>query len=366
MEIFKEKLDKILSGVDYVTNTLQKKRIIETNEPIVVFGVGHAGVACYDMLIDWGCRCEIVFCDNYKSGTKKGTRIISFNELVTNLYYFHSIIIIAIGTKGSSEVYKQLIDNKITEERIILRDFICDKVDVNYIKANEENLKKIYEKLGDDLSREVFWKKVESALYCKINMNSVYKSGEVQYFDKLFEFNGKEVFIDCGSYIGDTALEFIKRTRNLYSHIFAFEPEVENCKSIQKNLSSYEDITIINKGLWDQEAKLRFNSGGGAASSISSNGEIEIEVTYIDSLLKTAYIPTIIKMDIEGSEIRAICGAAETIRVHKPKLAICIYHKPTDIIEIPMLINQLNPDYKYYLRHYESGFSWAETVLYAI
>ena len=54
----------------------------------------------------------------------------------------------------------------------------------------------------------------------------------------------------------------------------------------------------------------------------------------------------------------------EQIRNRKPKLAICVYHKAGDILEIPTFILQLRPDYQLYLRHY--SFEQSETVLYAI
>lgn len=52
-------------------------------------------------------------------------------------------------------------------------------------------------------------------------------------------------------------------------------------------------------------------------------------------------------------------------RSRKPKLAICVYHKPEDIITISKLILDFNPAYKLYLRHY-SYLDFAESVLYAI
>jgi hypothetical protein len=73
---------------------------------------------------------------------------------------------------------------------------------------------------------------------------------------------------------------------------------------------------------------------------------------------------TFIKMDIEGSEYNALIGAADTIKKYKPKLAISIYHKPEDIIEILKLLLNMNQDYKFWIRHY--SMAWFDTVLYAV
>ena len=74
--------------------------------------------------------------------------------------------------------------------------------------------------------------------------------------------------------------------------------------------------------------------------------------------------PTFIKMDIEGSELRALKGAEQSIHKYRPKLAISIYHRPEDIFTLPDLLLSYHPDYKFYLRHYSLGYF--DTVLYAI
>ena len=91
--------------------------------------------------------------------------------------------------------------------------------------------------------------------------------------------------------------------------------------------------------------------------------EIFIDVDSIDNVL-AGRSATDIKMDIEGSELRAIEGAKNTIRHYKPKLAIFVYHKPEDIFEIPLKILELDSGYKLYLRHY--SYVDTETVLYAV
>lgn len=72
--------------------------------------------------------------------------------------------------------------------------------------------------------------------------------------------------------------------------------------------------------------------------------------------------PTFIKMDIEGAEVGALKGAAEAIKRLKPKLAICLYHKLTDMWEVPLLIKSMVPEYKLYCRKHHIR---NEFVLYA-
>ena len=71
-----------------------------------------------------------------------------------------------------------------------------------------------------------------------------------------------------------------------------------------------------------------------------------------------------IKMDIEGSELEALKGSKKVIQRDKPRLAICIYHKPEDMTEIPLYIKELVPEYKLYIRHHSNAGT--ETVLYAV
>lgn len=69
-------------------------------------------------------------------------------------------------------------------------------------------------------------------------------------------------------------------------------------------------------------------------------------------------------MDIEGAELKALEGAKKTIQKYKPTLAVCVYHRNEDILEIPQYIKSLVSEYKFFLRHHNYGGT--ETVLYAV
>ena len=73
---------------------------------------------------------------------------------------------------------------------------------------------------------------------------------------------------------------------------------------------------------------------------------------------------TYIKMNIEGAEIDALRGAAQTIRRWRPKLAVAAYHRPADLWQVPALIREIHPGYRLYLRQHDGGL--IESVVYAL
>ena len=72
---------------------------------------------------------------------------------------------------------------------------------------------------------------------------------------------------------------------------------------------------------------------------------------------------TFIKIDAEGAEREIIQGSTKTIKKYKPKLAVSVYHKPDDYIELAKLLLEIEPEYKFYFRQYHSDPK--ETILYA-
>ena len=71
---------------------------------------------------------------------------------------------------------------------------------------------------------------------------------------------------------------------------------------------------------------------------------------------------TFIKADVEGMEMPLLKGAVGTIRRNKPKMALCVYHYPSDLFEIPEFVRTIVPDYKFSLRQHAPIFG--DFVLY--
>lgn len=170
-----------------------------------------------------------------------------------------------------------------------------------------------------------------------------------------------QIFMDLGCYDGVDAiraLDFFGEKANVY----AVEPDKENFMACKKKLESYSNILLLNQGVGKKREK-RFFVEGGEGARFSEEGDVLVDIDTIDHIAGEKAVG-FIKMDIEGYEEEALLGGAETIKRCKPVLAICIYHKKTDVWKIPLTILKLNANYRFYLGHYT--LSWGDTVLYAI
>jgi hypothetical protein len=108
-------------------------------------------------------------------------------------------------------------------------------------------------------------------------------------------------------------------------------------------------VCLFPCGVGAKTAKIRFSEGRGEGSSVDESGDAVIQCVTLDSAL-VGFRPNLIKMDIEGSEVDALSGARRILSENRPGLAICVYHRPGHLWEIPNLVRQLLPGGRHYLR----------------
>lgn len=281
---------------------------------IVIFGSGHDGKITKKILE----KCKYLlsfFCDSDSAKVGKnveGVKVISVGEL-TEKYSDHLVVL--GSAKYAEEMYNILLERGFPTEKIL------------------------YPKWG----------------------LLVAQCGN-QYYD-MFLPEDNTVFVDAGGYNGDTLFDFVAWTGGKYKKVYVFEPIFDMYQVIKKRIVKEQltDVELYNNALWNKKEDIFFAEAE-AGSHAAAEGEVVVKGISLDEIVKDEKV-SYIKRDIEGSELNALKGAKNVIKRDRPRLAICIYHKPEDILELPLYILDLVPEYKFYIRHYCSCM-W-ETVLYA-
>ena len=183
-----------------------------------------------------------------------------------------------------------------------------------------------------------------------------------QYFPvDLFKINPDEVFIDCGAFDGDTFREFLLKSHEEFSRYIAYEPDPDNCRKFKEYLSLLSNsiagkVSVFQVAVSNQKKTISFEAIGSLQSVIKDDGNISVNCISLDEDL-TSVMPTYIKMDAEGAEPEIILGATQLILKHFPILAISVYHQFDHLWKLPLMVNAINPDYKFYLRpHCKAGW----------
>ena len=336
----------------------------DLNAPIIMYGLGEQA----SLLLSF-CNYYSVsitgFADSKKRGEFADTQsiIMSPEELVIN--YPDAMILIS-SWKYNNAIFETLKSFGYRKEQIYQFPFshpyflLRESFETNHL----EGYKRAYEFFDDDLSKQIICDRISAYLFDK----TLYKtSTKPKYFE--FLFSEQEVFVQAGTYCGETVKEFLDICSSEQQYeVYTFEADPQAYEISKKTLSGFKNIYLVNKGLWSTESTLIFFTDALSGSASFVNGhdhEIKMPVTSLDAFfLDKPTLPTFIQLDIEGAELEALKGAEQIIRNQKPKLAICVYHKYEDVYEIPELLYQFNPEYKFWLQHCEDGIY--DTILYAM
>jgi len=160
-------------------------------------------------------------------------------------------------------------------------------------------------------------------------------------------------FLDCGAFTGDSIEDFYKQYGQSLRLAYALEADKTKQTALENTASALgiSNLTkIIMHGVDDKAGGYFVENAGTASGKLVQVGEQTSQTIRIDDLDIQPTGKLCIKMDVEGFEMPALKGAAETIKKHKPEMAICIYHQTADIYEIPTYIKSICPEYNFYIR----------------
>ena len=334
--------------------------------PLVLYGTGGYAKGLVAFLGEFDLKPRIACVDKtyFRANRWEGLDVVPVEEVGTRYPNFNALIGFS-DFKLAREKLRQLPGC----QKIFFLDstLSLDFFDYSYVARQQDEFQRTFDLLADEWSRKTCVAFVNAKisgrpddLYDLVVPDQYFPAG-------IFTLHDREVFVDVGAYDGDTILNFIKQAGGTYARIYALEPDADSFGKLSAMVKKdhLRDVILLNKGAWRDSTVLRFNrhSNIKARSSIAETGETQIGVVAIDQVVGPEGA-TYIKMDVEGAELAALQGAEQTIRKFKPKLAVSVYHKPEDLVEIPRYLHSLVPGYSFYLRHHLHITH--ELVLYAV
>ncbi|MCM1426128.1 MAG: FkbM family methyltransferase [Eubacterium sp.] len=350
----------------------------------IIWGTGAIACTLYHYLNKYGKKVNY-FCDNNLQ--MAGLPITSAGGVICltpdeTLQIKDADIIIAstsideIETQIKNSGYIGNIIKPPVDMLVFMSIISCD-LEYYSKKSIIDNISQLFDIVVDEISRKILYFKIWGWFATSEDMkqytfNDILTSN--QYIpDGIININKNSTIVDCGAYIGDTLDFFIKHDIQFQRYI-AYELDKNNFQLLDKFVQNYNDsikrkIAIYNLGVGgEKNSKVSFLSKEYSSLIIDTNEQTEAygtsgEIVDLDSHLGD-YNISYIKMDIEGFEMSALKGAKKLISKEHPDCAICIYHKATDLWQIPLFLKSCCPDYQFYIRHHANCYF--DTVCYAI
>jgi len=341
------------------------KYLAEAGKPVIIYGMGNGADKILAVMERYGLTpAAFMASDEFVRGHSfRGYKVQKLADIEKEHRSF--IILVAFGTNRIDVIDK--IYNLAEKHELYLPDVpvygALDIIDEHYIDAHINKIAEVRALFADERSREVFAQLFAYRLSGRPEPLRRSVSPREEALEILgIKSDNSEVFMDFGAYDGDTAEEFAELTDGKFNKIYAFEPDFRSfCKLRRRHyLLEPDKLEAINAAAWDTDGEESFSQAGGRQSALGNSVKAKpVRTIKADTFCEQKKIkPTFMKFDVEGCEAGALRGAANVIKKHKPKLAVSLYHRAGDLIELPLLVRQLNPKYKLYLRRHEYIPAW--------
>jgi FkbM family methyltransferase len=162
--------------------------------------------------------------------------------------------------------------------------------------------------------------------------------------DKLFgrfldDLSPKGIAIDCGANVGSIS----ERMAKTGARVYAFEPNPHAFQKLKERLENFENVTCINKGVWDRNASGKLYLHNEASkdeefwsfassiikekSNVDPGHSIEIQLVDLCEFIENLDQPVdLLKMDIEGAEYDILEKFLEKHLHHKVRMTLVETH----------------------------------------
>jgi FkbM family methyltransferase len=153
-----------------------------------------------------------------------------------------------------------------------------------------------------------------------IILNGYYEKDQLSEILKHLDFNLKNFeLLDIGANIGNHTVFFSK----FFKHVHSFEPQLRTFEILKLNTSRLGNVSLNNFGISTENKQVVFKvpfNNSGAASELDSNVSFYEEIVMLKNIESIDLYSnvSVIKIDVEGSELDVINSCKELINLTKP------------------------------------------------
>ena len=349
-----------------------------TQKKVVLYGMGNGAEKLLSVLGARGVPVVGIFSSEgfSKGKTFCGIPVESLDDLKARYGKENLLALLAFGS-SRPDVMAQIeaVEREIelyAPDLPVFGDTLFDKT---FYNDHRSELAEARALLSDELSRTIFDEVVAYKLSGKLEHLKRAVSDPKEDFLTLVNPDKLRVAIDLGAYDGDTVRELLAlRESSAPLKVYAVEPDPKSFAKLEAYAKEETRATVqpICACAWDKEEVLSFDGSHNRNASVLSARSsvlcgrpaksIEVAAKRLDDLADEPV--DYIKIDVEGSERKAIVGAEQTIEKNLPTLAVSLYHRSEDLFALPLFLKERFPSYQnFYLRR-RAGFPAWDLSLY--
>ncbi len=319
---------------------------------ILLYGMGNGADKLLAVCEQRGIPVRGVFAsDGFVRGHSfHGMRVMPYSE-VESIYPPNGCVVLLAFGSSRPEVMA-LFDRVAARYPLFVPDLpVCGNTlfDAAFFAQNRDLFEKARALFCDEASKELF----DLALRCKYEGTHALFDLAVSKRDawELLPAARITAMADLGAYNGDTAREAMQKCPAL-DFVLAVEPDKRNFRKLSDwaaNGTGKCTVECHRVAISDTCGEAAFDSSGNRNAGLcTGRADDTVEIATLDHLLQGRRVDYI-KLDVEGAEHAALCGAAESIRTHRPCLRVACYHRSEDLFDLPLLLDRLCEDYELHL-----------------
>jgi FkbM family methyltransferase len=270
-----------------------------------------------------------------------------------------------IVAPGLNELYGDIVPQEFFYFTTIHRRAIEAAI---FFGRFENSLTSNLDLLADNESTRIYTRRIELLLRGVMFDFSIKSAGGPYFCNDVFEKPPKS-WLYGGLFNGVhfERARFLSKPHKI--SLTGIEPSKHWFKYLTEKFKNDSEIELINGLLWDRRGEnvdfVDDLTHNGLAASVEAHesfgARYKVETNTIDDIMKDRQA-SLVSLDIEGAEQRALVGGMNFFLAQRPDISVCIYHSFDDYLKIPKTLSQINSSPVFIRQH--SCIPLIETVAY--